>query len=110
MNTKLEKKWFYENLKPFSNKYIPIQFDIPINRENLRFRIIFSWSSTKPNGDFNPIMYAQLIDTHKQGCKKYVVPDLIVNAIEAGLTTDYKLYKYLSKWVENGLSSYEMEG
>ena len=106
---KLDKAWFYENLKPFTNKYLPIHMDMPINKENLRYRIIFSWSSLKPNGDFNPIMSCQLIDTSKQGYHKYVVPDLIFDCQKEGITTDYKLFKYLSKWVEKALAERRTE-
>jgi len=106
---KLDKKWFYENLKPFANPHLPIHIDIPISKENLGYRIIFSWQSKKPNGDFNPIMSCQLIDTTKQGWHKYVVPDLIFNCKEKGTTTDYKLYKYLAKWVEDALATYQTE-
>ncbi|MBQ2389609.1 MAG: hypothetical protein II305_06105 [Clostridia bacterium] len=107
--TKLDKEYFYEQLKPFSNKYLPIHFDCPISKENLRFRIIFSWHSRKPNGDFNPIMSCQLVDTFKQGIKKYVVPDLIFDCKEEGVTTDFKLYKYLSKWIDNALEGYNTD-
>lgn len=106
-NIKLEKSWFYEQLKPFTNKFMPIFFDCSLNKNNLRFRIIFSWHSRKPNGDFNPIMYCQLVDTHKQGSKKYVVPDLIFDCTKEGVTTDFKLYKYISNWVDNALKNYD---
>lgn len=104
---KLDKSWFYEQLKPFANKYLPIFFDCSISKDNLRFRIIFSWKSRKPNGEFNPIMSCQLIDTHRQGYNKYVVPDLLFDCQKEGVTTDYKLYKYLSKWIENALENYD---
>lgn len=106
---KLDKAWFYENLKQFANKHLPIYMDIPINKENLRYRIIFSWTSRKPNGDFNPIMSCQLIDTTKQGWNKYVVPDLIFNCKEEQVTTDFKLYKFLAKWVKNALTDHSTE-
>ena len=99
MKPKLDKKWFYENLKGFNNKYLPINIDIPLNKENLRYRIIFNWSCRKPNGDFNPIMSCQLIDTTKQGYYKYVVPDLIFDCVKENVTTDFKLYKYLDLWI-----------
>ena len=106
---KIDKAWFYENLKPFANKYLPIYMDIPISKDNLRYRIIYSWTSRKPNGDFNPIMSCQLIDTTKQGWNKYVVPDLIFDCKKEGVTTDFKLYKFLSKWVENALTDHPTE-
>lgn len=106
---KLDKALFYDNLKDFSNKHLPIFFNMPINRSNLRYRIIFSWSSRKPNGDFNPTMSCQLIDTFKQGYNKYVVHDLLFDCVKEKVTTDFKLYKYLAAWVENALKNYNEE-
>ena len=96
----LDKKHFYKALKAFTNKHLPIFIDIPLNEKDLRYRIIYSWSSRKPNGDFNPIMSCQLIDTYKQGSRKYIVPDLVFDCIKEGVTTDYKLFKYLSAWID----------
>ncbi len=104
---KLDKKWFYESLKRFTNKYVPIFFDIPLSRDCLRYRIVFSWSSIKPNGDYNPYMSCQLIDTTKYGSRKYVVPDLLFDCVKEGVTTDYKLYKYLSAWIDDALKNYK---
>ena len=108
-DVKLDKKWFYKALEPFANKHLPIFFDIPLNKTNPRYRIIYSWSSRKPNGDFNPIMSCQLIDTYKQGSKKYVVPDLLFDCIQEKVTTNYKLYKYLSAWIDEALKNYKEE-
>ena len=104
---KLDKKWFYESLKPFTNKYLPIFIDIPLSKENPRYRIIFDWSSRTPSGKFNPMMLCQLIDTTKQGFRKYVVPDLLFDCVKEGVTTDYKLYKYLSAWIDDALKNYK---
>lgn len=109
MKPKLDKTWFYEHLKGFENKHLPINIDIPISKDELRFRIIFNWHSRKPNGEFNPIMSCQLIDTRKQGWRKYIVPDLIFDCIKEGVSTDYKLFKYLSKWIDKAFSEYNIE-
>lgn len=108
METKgLNKKLFYESFEPFKNKYLPIFFDMPISKEEKRFRIVFSWKSEKPDGKFNPIMSCQLIDTSKDGANEYIVPDLIFDCIENHITTDFKLYKYLNNWIINALKNYE---
>ncbi len=104
---KLDKKYFYQKFEPFSNRHIPIFIDMTLNQENLRYRLIFSWTSRKPNGDFNPIMSAQLIDTYKQGSKKYIVPDLIFDCIKENVTTTYKLYKYLNSWITKAFEIYK---
>ena len=107
---KLDKKWFYDALKPFSNKYLPIFIDIPLSKDDRRYRIVFDWSSRTPSGKFNPMMYCQLIDTTKQGPRKYVVPDLLFDCMKEGVTTDYKLYKYLASWIDKALETYEESG
>ena len=98
----LDKKWFYENLKGFgSNKFTPIYMDIPLNKEDTRYRLIFDWNPRKSDGSFNPLMLAQLIDTQKSvGHGKYIVPDLFFNCFEKGILSDFKLYKFLKKWIE----------
>ena len=106
-NKRLDKKWFYENLKGFENKHLPIFIDMSICKETLRYRIIFSWASRKPNGEFNPIMSCQLIDTHKNGPSRYVVPDLIFDCVKENVATDYKLYKFLSDWIDKALENYD---
>lgn len=107
--SKLDKKWFYENLKRYANKHIPIFMDISLSQTDLRYRIIYSWTNILPDGRFNPMMSCQLIDTTKGGMYKYVVPDLYFDSIKEGVTTDYKLYKYLSTWVDESLKKYEKE-
>ena len=97
----LDKKLFYDVLKPFTNKHIPINFFF---RFGTHYELIFNWENRRPNGDFNPKMNAQLIDLSKQGYHKYVVPDLIFDCQKEKVTTDYKLYKYLDKWVTAALA------
>ena len=104
----LDKELFYQHLKKFSNKHMPIFFDMPINSQTLHIRLIFSWQSRKPNGDFNPTMFAQLIDmtlTVTNG--KYITPDLCFDCIKEGITTDFKLYKYLNAWIKKALEQKE---
>jgi len=105
MEHQLDKKLFYEHLKPFANKHLPIVINMPLNPHDVRYRLIFDWSSRKPNDEFNPIMYAQLLDTTKQGYHQYVVPDLIFNGPNEGVTTDYKLWLYLDQWIVAALAS-----
>lgn len=97
----LDKKMFYAQLELFENKHESILIDMPINKENWNIRLIYDWTPKKMNGEFNPIMYAQLVDVTKTvGHGKYIVPDLFFNAVDLGITTDYKLYKFLNKQIE----------
>lgn len=102
---KLDKKWFYKFLKENTNKYLPIYIDMSLTPDDLRYRLHFSWENIRPNGEFNPMMVAQLIDTTKQGWEKYIVPDLHFNCLEEDTTTDFKLYKFLNRWIESCIFS-----
>ena len=107
---RLDKSLFYERLAATgNNKFTPIFIDMPLSRDDVRFRLIFSWTNIKPNGEFNPMMSAQLIDTYKQGGKKYIVPDLLFDCRKENTTTRYRLYKYLSAWIDAALSEYKEE-
>ena len=100
----LDKKKFYQKLKPFANKHLPINFFF---RFGGHYEIVFNWQGEKPNGDFNPMMYAQLIDSNISGSKKYVVPDLIFDCQKEGATTDYKLFKFLDSWATKSVTKHE---
>lgn len=97
----INKKDFYEKLKPFAkNKYSQILLNFRFGH----YELIFEWTMCKPNGEFDPIMYVQLINVNLTGAKKYVVPDLFFNCIEEGITSDFKLYKYLDDFVITALN------
>lgn len=103
----LDKKEFYKKLKPFSkNKHNGIQLFMYLDNE-FRCQLIFGWSNSNPNGEFNPMMYAQLLDMHKVGSHRYIVPDLNWNCVDENTTTDYKLYKFLKKWIYDATSNYD---
>lgn len=104
---KLDKKWFYEHLKSFSNPSLPIYIDMTLDKNNLRYRIHFCWENKRHNGKFNPIMSAQLLDITKQGLKRYVTKDLMWDCQKEDTTTAYKLYKFLNRWIEDAIRKYE---
>ena len=109
---RLEKELFYKYLKTKSNcenKYKPIFFFMPISSEELHYELVFDYTSHKPDGTFNPIMYAQLIDKRENGIKKYIVPDLVFDCIKEKVTTDYKLYNFLNAWISKALENYEVK-
>ena len=105
MNQYLNKKEFYKYLS-MVGKYEQFLFTIEIDFERPRFELHFDWSSKKPNGEFNPIMSAQLIDRYKNGFRKYVAKDLVLNCIKEDTTTQFKVWKKLNDWVENSLNNY----
>jgi hypothetical protein len=96
----LDKAKFYEALTPFKNKHLGILFNL---RFGGHYELIFDWSHRKPNGDYNPIMYAQLVDLRISGSKKYVVPDLFIDCRKEKICTDYQLYKRLDKWLTGAI-------
>ena len=95
---------FYEALKPFVNKHVPINLFL---RFGGHYELIFNWQSRKPNGEFNPKMYVQLVDLNVSGRDRYVTEDLILDAAADGVNTDYKLYKKLSSWATESIRQYE---
>lgn len=97
----LDKAKFYEALKPFAKTHTGIDFNI---RFGDHYELIFSWRDTKPNGDLDPIMHVQLMDTKIDGFRKYVVPDLVLDAEKEGVDTDYKLYKRLNQWATEAIA------
>lgn len=109
-NLHLSKKDFYHQLSRFPNKHTAINIDMPVNWViGKRFRLHFYWRNKSANGSFDPIMSAQLLDLEKHGPKTYVVPDLIFDCIEERISTDYRLYKRLDKWIHDSLENYISE-
>lgn len=100
----LDKKLFYEKLKSFTNKHTGIFFFHDFGH----YTLVFDWRNLKANGEFNPIMFAQIIDRLKSGSKRYVTKDLVWNCLELNTTTDYKLYKFLRDWIQKSIEKYEM--
>ena len=109
MEQYLNKKEFYKHLS-MVDKYEQFLFTIEIDFERPRFELHFDWSSKKPNGKFNPIMSAQLIDRYKTGFRKYVTKDLFWDCIKEGTTTQYKVWKKLNDWVKIALRKYKILG
>lgn len=104
----LKKGPFYDALKPFANKHLNIFFFHDFGDEN-QYTICFAWSHKTPSGKSNFKASCQLYDNRKSGPKKYICEDLFFDMIEQGVTTDYKLYKFLRDWVQKNVSRYECE-
>lgn len=104
--TAIDKKKFYEYLS-LTDRYQAFFFTIPL--ENPRFELHFDWSSQTPSGKFNPMMSAQLIDTKKQGFRKYVTKDLHWDCVKENTTTQYRVWKKLNDWATNALENYNLE-
>lgn len=98
----IDKLKFYEQLKPFANKYLPIHFFLNFG-DQLQYCLVFSWTSTTPDGKFNPIMYAQLYDNRISGSKKYITNELVWDCRVKKTTTEHRLYMFLDKWVTEAI-------
>lgn len=105
----LEKQRFYNTLKNFSgNKHTPVFFFHSFG-DNLQYTICFNWAPKTPAGKPNFIASCQLYDNKKSGSGKYITKDLIFDMMEEGVTTDYKLYKFLREWTQKAINAYECE-
>ena len=101
---RLDKKLFYQYLEEYAkNKFVPIWFDMPINKEEIHYRLIFDWQSRNVNGMFNPIMTAQFVDIRKSGMDKYFRPDMNWDCQKEGTTTDYKVWLFLDNIISEAL-------
>lgn len=97
MKHKLDKNKFYEQLKRFTNKYIPIFIQMPLNEES-KYSIIldeYRTSGAKATHDYT----LQIYDRTKSGYEKYMCKDINFNLINENIKSDYQLYKFISKKV-----------
>lgn len=103
MKYKLDKNKFYEQLKCFTNKYIPISIQMPLNKES-RYSIIldeFRTSVGKITHDYT----LQIYDRTKTGYEKYMCKDINFNLINENISSDYQLYKFILKKVNEILEA-----
>lgn len=91
---KLDKIKFYEQLKRFNNKYIPIFIMMPINKES-KYSIILDENRIAQKINHNYTL--QIFDRTKSGYEKYLCKDINFNLIEENIRSDYQLYKYINK-------------
>lgn len=98
----LDKNSFYNAFIGFENKHLPININIPINKNTPYIYLSFYWNSQTINGKFNPIMTASLIDIRND---TNILNDLVFDCVKEKITTDYKLYKKLNDWILEGLKN-----
>lgn len=91
---KLDKKKFYEQLKQFNNKYIPIFIMMPINKDS-KYSIVLDENRLAKKIDHNYTL--QIFDRTKSGYEKYLCKDINFNLIEENIRSDYQLYKFINK-------------
>lgn len=91
---KLDKNKFYKQLKQFSNRYVPIYIQMPINNQS-RYSIIldeFRNTTNKLTHQYT----LQIFDRTKSGYEKYVCKDITFNLLDENIKSDYQLYKFIN--------------
>ena len=101
MKNKLDKNLFYSNLKQYKNKFIPIFIQMPINIDS---NIRISLSENRLSGqnithDYN----LQIFNSNILGSQKYLCKDIEFNLIEENILSDYQLYKFVNKKIQEVL-------
>lgn len=100
MQIKLDKNKFYEQLKRFNNKYIPIFIMMPIN-ENSKYSIILDENRIAQKIEHNYTL--QIFDRTKTNYEKYLCKDIEFNLIKENIKSDYQLYKFINKKINEVL-------
>lgn len=100
MQIKLDKNKFYEQLKRFNNKYIPIFIMMSIN-ENSKYSIILD--ENRLTNKINHNYTLQIFDRTKSGYEKYLCKDIEFNLIKENIRSDYQLYKFINKKISEVL-------
>ena len=99
MQIELDKNKFYEQLKQFTNKYIPIFIMMPIGDSN--YSIILDEHRIAQNITHNYTL--QIFDRTISGYEKYVSKDIEFNLIKENIKSDYQLYKFINKKIKEVL-------
>lgn len=93
----LDKIKFYEQLKQFNNKYVPIFIMMPIN-SNSKYSIILDENRLAQKIDHNYTL--QIFDRTKSSYEKYLCKDINFNLIEENIKSDYQLYKFINRKIK----------
>ena len=94
MKKLLDKNKFYEQLKMFTNKYIPIFIQMPINDES-NYSITLDENRTT-RGEIRHNYTLQIFDRTLSGYEKYICKDISFNLIDENINSDYQLYKFIN--------------
>ena len=100
MQIRLDKNKFYEQLKRFNNKFIPIFIMMPINEQS-QYSIILDENRIAQKIDHNYTL--QIFDRTKSGYEKYLCKDIEFNLIKENIRSDYQLYKFINKKISEVL-------
>lgn len=100
MQIRLDKNKFYEQLKRFNNKFIPIFIMMPINEQS-QYSIILDENRIAQKIDHNYTL--QIFDRTKSGYEKYLCKDIEFNLIKENIKSDYQLYKFINRKINEVL-------
>ena len=114
----IDKKLFYEQWKPkpvyseAKRKYVipkVMHTDFWL-RVQEQIDLHITWDADYARNIFG-LFSAQLLDMSKSGSKRQICKDLIIeNLWDKGLSSDYKLYRFIDKWCETEIRDYKIRG
>lgn len=105
MKNKLNKNEFYSQIKKYCNPFLrssPININMQIN-EDSKYKIILDEFWVTSDGSRGNDFILQIIDTSKSGYEKYVCNDIKFNLDEEKIYTDFQMYKFINKKLEEVL-------
>ena len=102
----LDKKQFYAQLKN-TRKGIPIYISMYINEKSKYLINLCEYRITTQPEKISKDFYLQIIDTSKKGYEKYMCRDIQVDLIAQNIDSDYKLYKFIDKKLQEILKKVE---
>ena len=105
MKNKLNKNEFYSQIKKYCNPFLrssPININMRINEDN-KYKIILDEFWVTSDGSRGNDFVLQIIDTTKSGYEKYACNDIKFNLDEEKIYTDFQMYKFINKKLEEVL-------
>lgn len=100
----LDKNKFYEQLKRFNNRNIPIFIQMPINNES-KYSIILDEYRNTVEKTMKHQYTLQIIDRTLSGFEKYVCKDINFSLVEESIKSDYQLYKFINDKIATTLKN-----
>lgn len=96
---KLNKQEFYSQIKKYCNPFLKhhaINIYMRIN-ENSKYKILLEEHWITTDGSRGNDFTLQIIDTTKEGYEKYVCDDITFNLDTENIYTDFQMYKFINK-------------
>ena len=108
----LTKQQFYNALKQYANKHRTIDFSLRFEAKGIRCILSFGITPRyiPSTGKEDWYLDAQLKnDSDVPLWQKYIAKDLYGKLIDFGITSDYKCWKFIEKWINDSVDKYLKE-